>query len=839
MMARPSLLQAIFQQPSQSYVVREDAYSTPSLNAWRASFPFAHDKDKDKQTAKHRPLSLDVAQMPALPFEGPPSTTPSSSPSPTPPLLSPVSTPKSSTPSFTDDTSDSSEFVTPPDSPKPSVDDLQQHTVAQETLSPPSLLLSAIRPPMTSMTSNESTSSTSDSIFSSRSIDTNATSRQPSPTETPKQHPKRQVRSTPLSGVPDWAKDVRWLVGPQPATKRAALSALVDPNYRPSGHARAATAPARHSSYEPRAADQFGYIVPPRASGSRKRRSRAMTEGRRAGYRMSALVEVSESEEAGEVTAEGIVRKRSTSTQRARPRPHSMRSSSSASSNRTVLPTLQVSPGETAAGPGYASLTLPSAYTPSKTVDRPTSIVDLSKPGAAQTMTSLSIIRGGPSSRMRRISLSLSLNSSASSLSGLSSRNTSLSSLGSRSMLGLGSSASIPLAVRLAEIEGALGLTAQMSPPRKVGSSQVLVQVHAVALDALDAIIVSKRLAKGGYGFVPGRSFVGRAVECGFEVGNVSRGDWVIGLTEIRKCGALSEFLVIDKSRVCTVPRPTDRLTTTQCALLPLCAVPAHRAVRTIPNSATKTGTDGQRRPMRVLVLQAHDGAGLCAVQIMRQLGMRVTAQVPVGSENVNFATGPTLGLKTRGRTRAGKGREFEPPRSTRRMAEVEVVAGDDPVEVIGRLEESVYDAVVDTVGGRGVWDACRRVMCSDAHFTTLVGDSTDSIPSINAHVRSSFRSLARAWARKDKALGYQWVSPAADLDHEGEDIRHSLNAVSEAAVQAAYGSTSNSDESAIEGVLPRVACSFPLDRAQQAFDVDEDGRGPLVRGGTVVVRVL
>ncbi|CAE6429732.1 unnamed protein product [Rhizoctonia solani] len=836
-MARPSLLQAIFQQPSQSYVVREDAYAEPNINVWRASFPFAHGK-------KHRPLSLDVAQVPVVPFEGPSSTTPSPSPSPTPPLLSPASTPKSSTPSFTDDTSDSSaaEFETPPDSPKPSVDDMPQHTVAQETLSPPSLLLSAVRPPMTSTTSSQSSLSPSNSLFSSRSTDTDATSRQPSPVQSPQQPPKRQVRQTPLSGVPDWAKDVRWLVGPQPVAKRAALSALVEPNYRPIAHGRAATAPARHSSYEPRTADQFGtYVVPPRSTGSRKRRSRAMTEGRRAGYRMSALVEVSESEEAGEVTAEGIIRKRSTSTQRARPRPHSVRSSSSTSSSRTVLPALQVSAGETIAGAGYTSLTLPrAAYTPSKTADRPTNVVDLTKAGLAQTtMTSLSVIRSGPSSRMRRISLSLSLNSSASSLSGLSSRNASLSSLGSRSMLGLGSSASIPLAVRLAEIEGALGLTAHMSPPRKVGSSQVLVQVHAVALDALDAIILSKRLAKGGYGFVPGRSFVGRAVECGFEVGNVSRGDWVIGLTEIRKCGALSEFVVIDKSRVCTVPRPTDRLTTTQCALLPLCGVPAHRAVRTIPNSATKTGPDGQRRPMRVLVLQAHDGTGLCAVQVMRQLGMRVTAQVPVGSENVGFETGPSLGLRARGRTRAGKGREFEPPKSSRRMEDVEVVVGDDPVDVIGQLEEGVYDAVIDTVGGRGVWDACRRVMCRDAHFTTLVGDSTDSIPSINAHVRSSFRSLARAWARKDKALGYQWVSPASDLDHEGEDIRHSLNAVAEAAARAAYGSSSNFDEPSIEGLLPRVTCSFPLDRAQEAFGVDEDGRGPLVRGGTVVVRIL
>ncbi|KDN51157.1 hypothetical protein RSAG8_00786, partial [Rhizoctonia solani AG-8 WAC10335] len=463
-MARPSLLQAIFQQPSQSYVVREDAYAEPNLSVWRASFPLAHGK------VKHRPLSLDVGHVSTLPFEGPPSPTPS--PTPTPPPLSPASTPKSSTPSFTDETSDSSgaEFETPPDSPKPSDEDMPQHTVAPETLSSPSLLLSAVRPEMTSTTSSESSSS-HNSLFSSRSTDTDPTSREPSPVQSPQQPPKRQVRQTPLSGVPDWAKDVRWLVGRQPAAKRAALSALADPNYRPITHGQIATSPA-HRTPTPQMADQFGMYVSPRPSGSRKRRSRAMTEGRRNGYRMSALVEVSETEEAGEVTAEGIVRKRSTSTARARPRPRSVRSSSSTSSNRTVLPLH--SAGESITG--YASLALPRAYTPSTLP-----AIDLTKAGAAQTtMTSLSIVRVGPSSRMRRISLSISLNGSASSLSGLSSRNSSLSSLGSRSMLGLGSSASIPLAVRLAEIEGALGLTAQMSPPRKVGSSQVLVQVHAV-----------------------------------------------------------------------------------------------------------------------------------------------------------------------------------------------------------------------------------------------------------------------------------------------------------------------------------------------------------------------
>ncbi|QRW01611.1 Zinc-binding dehydrogenase [Ceratobasidium sp. AG-Ba] len=891
-MPRPTLLQAIFHQPTKSYVAPDTAYAQPANKGWPTSAtlkrstgardvangqshspisvvgdakagsgmgpinPASDSKARGRSLA--RPAALDmnkaeiVAAVPTLSFLTSHSDSPLSSvtasPSPTPPLVSPASTPKSSTPSFTDDTSDSSvdpDFFTPPGSPKPlartaplkdvPVSDTQTLPVPTDSLLlGATAALSEKRPPMISSNSSSS-SSDHNSLFSgsSHSSDTDATSRRSSPVSEPSPKSIRSptptarphgVRPTPLSGVPDWAKDVRWLVGPQPAAKRAALSALADPNYVPvRGHARSVTAPNRagpssasssRSSYSAGSVDsrrqfvnQFGVYTHSSRSNSRRsglKRMRAATEGHRSGYRMSALVEVSESEEAGEVRAEladGVARKRSTSQQRAaRTRPLSIRSSSSTSSSRTVvLPTpLPVSAGaESTVGAGYTSLTLPrAAYTPSKTPDRPTSVVDLTKSGLAQTtMTTISVIRG-TGTRSRRISLSLSLNSSRSSLrSGISSRNSSISSLGP------GAGPSIPLALRLIELEGALGLSSHLAPPQKVQSSQVIVQVCAVALDALDALIISERMGKGGSegaGFVPGRSFVGRAVECGFEVSNVSRGDWVIGLTDIRKCGALAEFVVVDKRRVCTIPRPSDRLTTTQYALLPLCAVPAHRAVRTIPS--------GARRGMRALVLQAHDGPGALAVQAMRALGMHVTAHVPAGIP-------------------------------TEAVDGVEIVVGDDPVEVVARLEENVYDAVIDTVGGRRVWDACRRVMCVDAHFTTLVGDSSDTVPSINAHVKSSFRSLSRAFAKRDKALAYQWVSPAADLDHEGEDIKHSLTAVAELAAAAAY----NNGRSAVHGyaMLPRVTCSFPLERAPDAFAVDETGRGPLIGGGTVVVRVL
>lgn len=57
-----------------------------------------------------------------------------------------------------------------------------------------------------------------------------------------------------------------------------------------------------------------------------------------------------------------------------------------------------------------------------------------------------------------------------------------------------------------------------------------------VGIDGLDSLVVkSKVQGGGGYGWVPGRSFVGRAVEVGFEVRNCCKGDWVFGLLDLNK----------------------------------------------------------------------------------------------------------------------------------------------------------------------------------------------------------------------------------------------------------------------------------------------------------------
>lgn len=81
-----------------------------------------------------------------------------------------------------------------------------------------------------------------------------------------------------------------------------------------------------------------------------------------------------------------------------------------------------------------------------------------------------------------------------------------------------------------------LAFCSYVSPPTHVPPHHVLVQVWAVGLDGRDAAIVIKD-KQNTPGFVPGRSFVGRVVEVGWEVraDNVKKGEWVVGLMEVKK----------------------------------------------------------------------------------------------------------------------------------------------------------------------------------------------------------------------------------------------------------------------------------------------------------------
>jgi hypothetical protein len=156
--------------------------------------------------------------------------------------------------------------------------------------------------------------------------------------------------------------------------------------------------------------------------------------------------------------------------------------------------------------------------------------IDLSRSGlASTTMATIEIVKGTAeaSNRSRGLARSLSLKLSTRSKS--RGRNDRTPSHLAR------------------EMASPLGFCSHVPPPTSVPSHHVLVQVWAVGLDSRDAAMVLKD-KQNTPGFVPGRSFVGRAVEVGWEVRGdiVKKGEWVVGLMEVKKVSCILLSLYLD-----------------------------------------------------------------------------------------------------------------------------------------------------------------------------------------------------------------------------------------------------------------------------------------------------
>lgn len=101
-------------------------------------------------------------------------------------------------------------------------------------------------------------------------------------------------------------------------------------------------------------------------------------------------------------------------------------------------------------------------------------------------------------------------------------------------------------------------------PPTKLRSDEVLVEVLAVGLDQSDYERVCEMASKAeGFGWIPGRSFCGKALECGVDVSKIKRGDFVYGLQELKKVrrrfptdlrARLADLLFLAVGRDCGTP---------------------------------------------------------------------------------------------------------------------------------------------------------------------------------------------------------------------------------------------------------------------------------------------
>jgi NADPH:quinone reductase-like Zn-dependent oxidoreductase len=278
-------------------------------------------------------------------------------------------------------------------------------------------------------------------------------------------------------------------------------------------------------------------------------------------------------------------------------------------------------------------------------------------------------------------------------------------------------------------------------------------------------------------------------------------------------------------SMACSHSVASKSLTLEEFSLLPLCGLPAYRAVRTFV-----LGLEGKGAPEshgRALVLRGHDGAGGVAVQILVRRGWRVCVHVPM----LCAAEDERKYMRDVENRVRGWGAE-------------EVLFDDGAEGAVARVIEGLieaFDAVLDTVGGRDVWEAGDRLLRGGrcGLFTTLVGDKPDrAIPSAGDHFRAGLRSLmpgkrgrrrgvsVEEWKEKDGGkgkVGYAWVSVAQDVDWEGEDVKESLRAVLGMALES--------------GVKPWTGKVVPFEKTPEVFA--RDGRELLRDGGTVVVRIV
>lgn len=159
-----------------------------------------------------------------------------------------------------------------------------------------------------------------------------------------------------------------------------------------------------------------------------------------------------------------------------------------------------------------------------------------------------------------------------------------------------------------------------------------------------------------------------------------------------------------------TTPGSPPPLTLEQIAFLALAGVPAHRAVRglapVIAAAEYEREPDGTKRPVRALVLQAHDGVGFLAMQELVHQKVHVIAQVPHPRGDESDDAYDHVSVATAG-------------------GASHVLVG-DPDDVLEELREMLatgltwnddgpalgeFDCVVDTVGGKGIWESAVNIM--------------------------------------------------------------------------------------------------------------------------------
>jgi NADPH:quinone reductase-like Zn-dependent oxidoreductase len=162
-------------------------------------------------------------------------------------------------------------------------------------------------------------------------------------------------------------------------------------------------------------------------------------------------------------------------------------------------------------------------------------------------------------------------------------------------------------AVRLHSDRGVEGLALDETETPRLGSGEALVRVHAAAITRDELDWPTDRLPA-----TPSYEFSGEVVATASDVGAVSEGDTVYGLTAFDRDGAAADYVAVAATVLAPKPRTLDHV---KSAAVPLAALSAWQGL--FDHGGLEPG-------QRVLVLGAAGGVGHFATQLAHLRGAHV-----------------------------------------------------------------------------------------------------------------------------------------------------------------------------------------------------------------------
>lgn len=163
-------------------------------------------------------------------------------------------------------------------------------------------------------------------------------------------------------------------------------------------------------------------------------------------------------------------------------------------------------------------------------------------------------------------------------------------------------------------------------PAPQPARGEVLVRVHAAALNPKDALVRAgkfKKLAGPQFPKRMGYDLAGEVAALGPGVQGLSPGQPVFGMIQSWQAGAFAEFAVVPQFEL--APAPAG-LSLAEAAAIPLAALTALQALRDLAGVAPGSG---------VVIHGASGGVGTLAVQIAKALGAHVVALCGIDSADL------------------------------------------------------------------------------------------------------------------------------------------------------------------------------------------------------------